>query len=112
VNVNNYKKLVNETLNKINEKINFKSPHALRVTRSNIWKSTLGTLPRAGFDHSKVLRIIFLDSELAIDAGGPLREYSRLLIDDLKNKSGLFEGVFESNIMKNCVYKLYFFFFF
>ena len=55
-----------------------------------VWKDTLRCLKKP-FEFSNGFIVTFLGEE-AVDEGGPLREYLRLLMFDLANNMGLFCG--------------------
>lgn len=61
-----------------------------RVRRKHIWKDALNKFQR-GFDVSKQIQVTFL-GEPAVDAGGPLREFFRLLLSEIAANGTLFYG--------------------
>ncbi|XP_031559871.1 G2/M phase-specific E3 ubiquitin-protein ligase-like [Actinia tenebrosa] len=63
----------------------------IRVRRNHIWEDSLRAFKKHSFSHQKLLRIHFIGEE-AEDAGGPRREYLRLLMKELAEKSGVLEG--------------------
>ena len=62
----------------------------LKVRRRHIWEDALNYF-RKGIPTSKHLRVTFL-GEPAVDAGGPLREFFRLLLGELSRNNSLFCG--------------------
>ncbi|XP_019862007.1 PREDICTED: G2/M phase-specific E3 ubiquitin-protein ligase-like [Amphimedon queenslandica] len=64
--------------------------HRITVHRSHIFSDAL-TAMRKGFDKSSNLRITFI-GEPAVDAGGPLREFFRLVMKDAVSNNSLFQG--------------------
>lgn len=61
------------------------------VRRKHIWSDTKRALSRATFQNRKGLSITFV-GEPAVDGGGPLREYFRLLMLEIGNDARLFCG--------------------
>ena len=64
--------------------------HRITVRRSHIASDAILAL-RKGFDKSSSIRITFI-GEPAVDAGGPLREFFRLVMRDVINNNSLFQG--------------------
>lgn len=82
----------------------------IRVRRKHIWEDSLRAFKKQSFSCKKPLKVHFIGEE-AEDAGGPKREYLRLLMRALEEKSGILEGldnhkVFTSNplLVYNNVY--------
>lgn len=69
----------------------------INIRRQSLLQDATKQFQRQSFDASKVLRVQFL-GELAVDTGGPRREFLQLLMVDLLSKSGLFEGYPSSTI--------------
>ena len=69
--------------------------HKLIVRREHIFPDSLKAF-RAGFNWKMPISILFL-GEPVIDAGGPSREYFRLLIGDMC-KSSFFEGAEDARV--------------
>ena len=63
----------------------------LKVRRKHIWEDALDYF-RRGIPTSKHLRVTFF-GEPAVDAGGPLREFFRLVLGELSRNNSLFCGV-------------------
>lgn len=61
------------------------------IRRNAIWKTTLRCFRQLSFDCSRGLSVTFL-GEPAVDAGGPLREFFRLLIKDIRDNGSLMCG--------------------
>ena len=61
------------------------------VRRSNILTDSFHLL-RNGLDVTKYLRVTFVN-EPAVDEGGPLREYFRLLLSAIESNSSLLSGI-------------------
>ena len=82
------------------------SEDRLRITvrRKHIFEDTLHKL-RCGIDISKHLRVTFI-GEPAIDDGGPMREYLRLLLDAVMCNHSLFSGAVNSRHLRHNVIEL------
>lgn len=63
----------------------------LTVRRRHIWADTKRALSRPSFNDKIGLNVVFV-GEPALDAGGPLREYFRLLWLSLHQNLHLFNG--------------------
>ena len=61
------------------------------VRRKHVWNDTKRALSRLGFQERIGLSVVFI-GEPAIDEGGPLREFFRLLMLEIENDSSLFCG--------------------
>jgi hypothetical protein len=74
----------------------------INVTRSSIWEGTLRAFRRKSFNPLHQILIRFADddgvSEGAVDQGGPLREYFRLLLDYLFGSKLFIGGTKEKNV--------------
>lgn len=70
----------------------------IRVRRKHIWEDSLRAFKKHSFSHQKLLRVHFIGEE-AEDAGGPRREYLRLLMKELADKSGVLEGPEGHNVL-------------
>ena len=64
--------------------------HHITVRHGHIMDDTIFSL-RAGFDEQKHLRIRFV-GELAVDEGGPRREFFMLMMNAIANSSMLLQG--------------------
>lgn len=68
----------------------------INVRRSAIWDDTLRQLNRKKFNPAAKISVRFADddgsSEGAVDAGGPCREFLRLLIKAVNEHSNVFAG--------------------
>ncbi len=64
--------------------------HRVTVRRSNIFMDAM-TILQKGFDKASCIRITFL-VEPGVDAGGPSREFFRLLVWDIVCNNSLFQG--------------------
>lgn len=60
------------------------------VRRKKLWEDALARF-QAGIDFSKYIRVIFV-GEPAVDDGGPLREFLRLLMGAIATNNLYFEG--------------------
>ena len=74
------------------------------VRRKHIFEDTLHKL-RSGIDISKHLRVTFI-GEPAIDDGGPMREYMRLLLGSIISNNSLFCGDVNSHFLQYNVIEL------
>ena len=74
------------------------------VRRKHILEDTLHKL-RNGIDISKHLRVTFI-GEPAIDDGGPMREYMRLLLGSVVSNNSLFCGEMDSRFLRHNVIEL------
>ena len=74
------------------------------VRRKHIFEDTLHRL-RNGIDISKHLRVTFI-GESAIDDGGPMREYMRLLLGSIISNNSLFCGDVNSRFLRHNVIEL------
>ena len=61
------------------------------VRRKHVWNDTKRALSRLGFQDRIGLSVVFI-GEPAIDEGGPLCEFFRLLMLEIENDSSLFCG--------------------
>ena len=61
------------------------------IRRRRIWEDTKRAFKRASFDSRIGLHVQFIGED-AQDAGGPLREYFRLLWNGIANDGKLFQG--------------------
>lgn len=61
------------------------------VIHKNLWENALAGFKRPSFDVSKQIKVIFI-GEPCEDAGGPMREFFTLLMQEVALKSGLLEG--------------------
>jgi hypothetical protein len=68
------------------------------VRRKHIWADTKRALQRPSFDSRIGIHIVFIGEE-AQDAGGPLREYFRLLWRDIAGDGCLFAGSEEGRVL-------------
>lgn len=75
----------------------------ITVRRRHILEDTIHNL-RAGHDTTKYLKVTFV-GEPAVDAGGPLREFFHLLLQELANNSSLFCGPSTSRTPKHNIIK-------
>ncbi|XP_049325554.1 uncharacterized protein LOC111196328 [Astyanax mexicanus] len=89
---------VSDLLNVLRSQIDFgtcPSANLINVCRDDIMACAVRAFERPLFDPMKKIDIIFVDdwdmSEGAVDDGGPTREFSRLLMQAIK-ESSLFEG--------------------
>ena len=64
--------------------------YRIKARRRHIWEDALNSFKR-GIPASKYLRVTFL-GEPAVDAGGPLREFFRLLLGEIFRNGSLFCG--------------------
>ena len=84
-----------EILRNLAAKINLDEISKFNVSRSNLWESALRGFNRKSFSPTKKISVKFMDdigqSEGAIDAGGPRREFLTLVLDYLRSSS-LFVG--------------------
>ena len=64
--------------------------HRIKARRKHIWEDALNIFKR-GIPASKHLRVTFL-GEAAVDAGGPLWEFFRLLLGEISRNGSLFCG--------------------
>ncbi len=84
-----------EILRYLTAKINLDEISKFNVSRSNLWESALRGFNRKSFSPTKKISVKFMDdigqSEGAIDAGGPRREFLTLVLDYLRSSS-LFVG--------------------
>ena len=75
----------------------------INVRRGHIWEDACRYLSRKKFDPKAVISVKFADddgsSEGAIDAGGPLREFLRLLIKAANEQLGIFQGNLNQRIL-------------
>ncbi|XP_058886533.1 uncharacterized protein LOC131737988 [Acipenser ruthenus] len=66
------------------------------ITRRNVWDGTVRAMSRPNFLPTKQMDIKFTDnegiSEGAVDLGGPKREFLRLVLEYVRDHSGMFEG--------------------
>ena len=62
----------------------------ITIRRNHITKDALQAL-KQGFQFNQKLNVIFM-GEPAVDAGGPCREFFRLLIGELTSNNSLFQG--------------------
>lgn len=66
------------------------------ITRRNVWDGTVRAMSRPNFSPTKQMDIKFTDnegiSEGAVDLGGPKREFLRLVLEYVRDHSGMFEG--------------------
>lgn len=69
----------------------FEDLQKILVRRSAVWKTAIRCLRQPTFDGSRGLSVRFIGEE-AVDAGGPLREFFRLLIRDIATNGSLVCG--------------------
>lgn len=74
------------------------------VRRSHILQDSLHLL-RNGLDVTKYLRVTFVN-EPAVDEGGPLREFFRLLLRGIGSSNSLFSGPDDSRTPTHNVFEL------
>ena len=74
------------------------------VQRKHVWDDTLHKLCN-GFDTSKHLQVTFL-GEPAIDDGGPMREFLRLLMGTLVGNNSLFCGDVNARLLRHNLIEL------
>ena len=60
------------------------------VRRRHLWEDALHRF-RSGVDYHKHIHVTFV-GEPAVDAGGPLREFLRLLMGEIASNNSLFSG--------------------
>ena len=98
-----------DTLKDILERLVAKIPkdgHSLiSVRRQHVWKDSLCQFARPSFSIQKQVRVSFVGEE-AVDAGGPRREYWRLLMKSISSLSQLFEGDVERKVLSHNYTKL------
>ena len=63
----------------------------INVRRSDVFMDGIYAFRRATFDTTKLLKVRFI-GEPAVDQGGPRREFFRLFLSEMGQKSGLFCG--------------------
>ncbi len=61
------------------------------VRRSHVFEDAFRHFSKDSFDVTKILKVKFV-GESAIDDGGPRREFFKLIIPAIANKSGMFGG--------------------
>jgi hypothetical protein len=75
----------------------------INVRRRHVWEDASRHLLRKKFDPKAIISVKFADddgnSEGAIDAGGPRREFLRLLIKDANEHAGLFYGKLDQRVL-------------
>ena len=70
----------------------------IMVRRKHTWSDTKRAMKRPSFDSRIGLEIVFIGEE-AQDAGGPLREYFRLLWRDVAADGCLFAGADDARVL-------------
>ncbi len=67
------------------------------ITRRNVWDGASRAMGRSNFSPEKKIDVKFTDyygiSEVALDNGGPTREFFRLCLQEVKDNIGIFEGL-------------------
>ena len=75
----------------------------INVRRKHVWEDASRHLLRKKFDPKAIISVKFADddgnSEGAIDAGGPRREFLRLLIKAANEHAGLFYGKLDQRVL-------------
>ena len=84
----------------------------LNVRRKHVWEDACRHLSRKKFDPRAVVSVKFADdggtSEGAVDAGGPRREFLRLLMRAVNEHSGIFYGKIDQRVLfPNATGKVY-----
>ena len=72
------------------------------VRRKHIWTDTKRALVPSGFSDAKGLSVTFI-CEPAVDDGGPLREFFRLLMLGINNDASLFCGSENEKSLTQCL---------
>ena len=72
------------------------------VRRKHIWSDTKRALVQSGFSDTTDLSVTFI-GEPAVDDGGPLHEFFRLLMLGIKNDASLFCGSENEKSLTQCV---------
>ena len=80
------RKFIDDNLQPVSEEVYCN----ILINRKNLLSSTLAAIQRSTFSFVKPVHVSFSGEEAA-DAGGPRREYFRLLMSSLKNL-GIFQG--------------------
>ena len=63
----------------------------INVLRSDVFNNAIHAFGRTTFDTTKYLKVRF-NGEAAIDQGGPRREFFRLFLSEMGQRSGMFRG--------------------
>lgn len=75
----------------------------INIRRGHIWEDACRYLSRKKFESKAIISVKFADddgsSEGAIDAGGPRREFLRLLIKAANEHSGIFQGKLDERVL-------------
>jgi hypothetical protein len=66
-------------------------PQIVRVRRQHIWEDALRVFSKKDFKTCCNISVHFIGEEAA-DEGGPRREFLRLLVDSIRETSGILEG--------------------
>ena len=66
-------------------------PSRIVVLRSQLWANSLVAFKRASLDVHRQMKVVFV-GEPCEHAGGPLREFFTLLVQEMVTHSGIFEG--------------------
>jgi len=94
------------TLTELSSMINRQDVLRINVTRSSIWDGALRAFKRTTYSPLKQMMIRFADddglAEGAVDQGGPLREFFRLLVQEMFN-SKLFAGPLKNKFITHDV---------
>ena len=76
------------------------------MRRRHIWSDTKRAMKRPSFDSRIGLEIVFIGEE-AQDAGGPLREYFRLLWRDVASDGCIFAGADDCRVLAHNMLSLH-----
>src|SRR6266568_1887399 len=93
-------------LTELSSMINRQDILRLNVTRSSVWDGALRAFKRSTYSPLKQMIVRFADddgvAEGAVDQGGPLREFLRLLMQEMFN-SNLFAGSLKNKVLTHDV---------
>lgn len=77
----------------------------ITVRRNHIMEDALLAVKRSGFHFSYHLRVTFV-GEPAVDAGGPCREFFRLVLGELLSNNSLFQGAADCHLPRHSMREL------
>ena len=86
-----------------NENVLVDKRSLINIRRSHVWEDACRHLSRRKFDPKAIISVKFADddgtSEGAVDAGGPRREFLRLLVKAVNEHSRVFHGNLDQRIL-------------
>lgn len=90
-------------MEQISSRVNDDSAVRFNIIRRSVWDGASRALGKSNFSPEKKVDIKFTDdygiSEGAVDNGEPTREFFRLCLHEIKDKTGIFEGPPDAKVL-------------